>query len=426
VTSLQTAPATAPATVPAPAHGEQGDRILLVDDTPTNLHVLYQTLDGQGYELLVAQNGEEAMALALDARPALVLLDIMMPGIDGLETCRRLKADPRTRDSAVIFMSALDDTRDKVRGLEAGAVDYITKPFQAAEVIARVRTHLELRRLHRELAEANKTLAAANRKMKQDLAAAAMVQRALLPSRAPGLAGYELRWRYRPCDELAGDLLNVFPLRDGHIGAYVLDVSGHGVAASLLAVSVTQSIVPRDGGPSVVTDPTTGGIGPPALVAARLNERYPMSAQANRYFTLAYGVLDPATGTFRHVCAGHPAPVLVRGSGAVESLDQPNFAIGMVPGADYAESVIELRPGDRLYLHSDGLIEERNPESEQFGRHRLQAQLRAARDVPLQESVDALIEAVVTWRGQDELSDDVTVLAIERGDSRNGSRILPA
>src|SRR5262245_23809013 len=158
------------------------DRILLVDDTPTNLQVLYQTLDGRGHELLIAQNGEEALELAREARPALILLDIMMPGIDGYETCRRLKSDPQTRDSAIIFMSALDDTSNKVRGLEVGAVDYITKPFQAAEVIARVNTHLELRQLHRQLAEANQTLLAANTKMKHDLEAAVQVQQALLPS----------------------------------------------------------------------------------------------------------------------------------------------------------------------------------------------------------------------------------------------------
>ena len=99
---------------------DNGERLLLVDDTPTNLQVLYQTLDGRGYQLLIAQNGEEALELARDARPSLILLDIMMPGIDGFETCRRLKADPQTQESAVIFMSALDETKDKVRGLEPG------------------------------------------------------------------------------------------------------------------------------------------------------------------------------------------------------------------------------------------------------------------------------------------------------------------
>jgi two-component system sensor kinase FixL len=145
-------------------------RLLLVDDTPTNLQVLFQTLDGRGHELLIAQNGEEAIQVARDARPDLVLLDIMMPGIDGFETCARLKADPELADSAVIFMSALDDTKDKVRGLELGAVDYITKPFHAEEVIARVDAHLRLRQLERSLATTNAALQELNDSLEEKVA----------------------------------------------------------------------------------------------------------------------------------------------------------------------------------------------------------------------------------------------------------------
>ena len=112
--------------------------ILLVDDNPTNLQVLFQTLTGQGHKLLVAKSGEDCLKIAAKTRPDLVLLDIMMPpGIDGYETCRRLKEDPNTRDAAVIFLSALNETKDKVKGLEHGAVDFVSKPFQAEEVIAR-------------------------------------------------------------------------------------------------------------------------------------------------------------------------------------------------------------------------------------------------------------------------------------------------
>lgn len=130
-------------------------RILLVDDEPTNLSVLLQTLDGRGHELLIARTGEEALQIARDARPTLILLDIMMPGIDGFETCRRLKADPATRQSSVIFLSALDDVADKVEGFGVGAVDYIPKPFQVEEVLARVDARLtmiaDMRTMQREV-----------------------------------------------------------------------------------------------------------------------------------------------------------------------------------------------------------------------------------------------------------------------------------
>src|SRR5687767_1685058 len=134
-------------------------RVLIVDDDATNISILHQTLAGRGYQLLAARTGDDAIKIARRTQPALILLDIMMPGIDGFETCRRLRDDAQTRDAAVIFLSSLDDAKDKVRGLELGAVDFITKPFQGEEVIARVHTHLTIRRLQRELEARNAQLA---------------------------------------------------------------------------------------------------------------------------------------------------------------------------------------------------------------------------------------------------------------------------
>lgn len=134
--------------------------VLMVDDTPANLGVLYELLSEAGYDVLVAEDGESALERAAYARPDLILLDVMMPGIDGFETCRCLKERLDTRDIPVIFMSALSDTVDKVKGLRLGAVDYVTKPFQHEEVLARVHTHLTVQRLKRELAEREARLAA--------------------------------------------------------------------------------------------------------------------------------------------------------------------------------------------------------------------------------------------------------------------------
>jgi two-component system sensor histidine kinase ChiS len=149
----------------------QPEQILLVDDNPTNLQVLYETLDSAAvkgaYKLLVAKNGETALTIASKAKPSLILLDIMMPGIDGYEVCRRLKAAPDTREIPIIFLSALDDTENKVKGLDLGAVDYVSKPFQPEEVIARVNTHLTINRLKRNLAEKNNELEEANEFLEQ-------------------------------------------------------------------------------------------------------------------------------------------------------------------------------------------------------------------------------------------------------------------
>jgi DNA-binding NtrC family response regulator len=135
-----------------------GPQILLVDDNATNLQVLYQTLDGHGYRLLAARNGRDALSIAQRAVPDLILLDVMMPEMDGFETCARLKADARTSEIAVIFLSALSEASDRVRGLELGAVDFVNKPFQAEEVLARVRTHLTIRDLQKQLRKRNHEL----------------------------------------------------------------------------------------------------------------------------------------------------------------------------------------------------------------------------------------------------------------------------
>ena len=140
--------------------GEKKPKVLIVDDTPENIQVLMGTLKDQ-YAIVAAINGEKALKMAVaEPRPDLILLDIMMPGMDGFEVCSRLKSDPETRDIPVIFLSALDDTANKVKGFAAGAVDYISKPFQPQEVHVRVNTHLTMSRLKRTLAEKNEELRA--------------------------------------------------------------------------------------------------------------------------------------------------------------------------------------------------------------------------------------------------------------------------
>jgi DNA-binding response OmpR family regulator len=137
-------------------HSEQS--ILIVDDNPTNLDVLLNYLESFGFKVLVAENGESALKRVGYAKPDIILLDVMMPGIDGFETCRRLKADEGTKNIPIIFMTALTDTIDKVKGFEAGAVDYITKPLHHAELMARLTAHLSIRSLQVELQEKNEHL----------------------------------------------------------------------------------------------------------------------------------------------------------------------------------------------------------------------------------------------------------------------------
>src|SRR5213080_4886498 len=183
--------------------------ILAVDDTPANLQVLAGMLKERGYRVRPVPGGKLALLAARRDPPDLILLDINMPEMNGYEVCEHLKSDESRKGIPVIFISALTDQLDKVKAFATGGVDYITKPFQMEELHARVETHLKLRRLQIELEESNTRLARANTRMSRDLAAAAKIQRAFLPDALPGVAGAAFAWCYQPCDELAGDGLNI-------------------------------------------------------------------------------------------------------------------------------------------------------------------------------------------------------------------------
>ncbi len=216
----------------------------MVDDVSANLQVLTGMLKDRGYKVRPVPSGKLALLAARKDPPDLILLDINMPEMNGYEVCRHLKADETLRGIPVIFISALNENLDKVNAFAIGGVDYITKPFQMEELHARVETHLKLRRLQVELEEANARLEKANGRMSRDLEAAARIQKTFLPRAAPGVPGAEFAWGYRPCDELAGDGLNIIPLGGGKVGLYVLDVSGHGVSAALLSVTLSRLLSP--------------------------------------------------------------------------------------------------------------------------------------------------------------------------------------
>jgi sigma-B regulation protein RsbU (phosphoserine phosphatase) len=261
----------------------------------------------------------------------------------------------------------------------------------------------------------NQDLSRANDRMKQDLDAAARVQRTLLPDAFPEVPGWRFAWSYRPCDELAGDALNIVRINDAQIGLFLLDVSGHGVPAALLSVTATRSLHPRAGGEaSLVAGPGSNpAAAAPAQVAARLNALYPMASNGDHYFTMIYGLLDVHTRRLRFTVAGHPGPILAREGEPPKRLEVSGLPIGMIDEAEFDESVIDLQRGDRLYLHSDGLTEEVNAQDEEFGDERLLGAIADGQGLGLSDTVESLVQRVTAWRGEDHLRDDVSVLAIE-------------
>ncbi|CAB1066113.1 Serine phosphatase RsbU, regulator of sigma subunit [Olavius sp. associated proteobacterium Delta 1] len=331
------------------------ESILLVDDNPTNLQVLFQTLEGVGCKLLIAKNGNGALAIAGKALPDLILLDIMMPDIDGYEVCRQLKADPATADIPVIFLSALGETEDKVKGLHLGAVDYITKPFQPDEVIARVNTHLTIHRLKREV-ESQKD------QLEHELEVVSEVQRKLLPKKLPQIDGFKLAAHYETSRYAGGDYYDIIEIPDNRWGFLIADAEGHSAPAAVLmamtcALFRAYSASPND----------------PAAVLQYLNQHLCKVADPS-FMTALYAVYDAGQQTMRIARAGQPLPMIYRSSEKKAfELDSPGvYPLGIEPyNIEIPVTEIQLMPGDRFLVYTDGLSERFNADGETYGEERL-------------------------------------------------------
>ncbi len=394
--------------------------ILIVDDAPINRRLLQGILGREGYELLVADSGAAALELARERRPDLVLLDVLMPELDGYEVCTALKQHPSTAHIPIVFLSALDSATDRVRGLECGGADYVTKPFDRAEVVARVRTQLELQRANRQLRQRQQ-------EMEAELRAAAEIQRSLLPDPLPpgaGIQGVQVLWHYAPCESLGGDMLGVQQLTPRDLAIHLFDVSGHGVPSSLVAISVTQFL--SRGAGTLFEDRGELHTRSPAAVITELDRHYPID-RFSKHLTMVYLVLDTEAGTVRYSAAAHPFPVLVRADGRLDTLCEGGTVIGLGGLLPFDEGVVRLEPGDRIFLYTDGLVEAESPAGEHFGEARLHSLLGEGRDPDLESLRRRLLAALAEHCAGRAADDDVTFLALQwdGGAARSASDAEP-
>jgi sigma-B regulation protein RsbU (phosphoserine phosphatase) len=252
------------------------------------------------------------------------------------------------------------------------------------------------------------------RRMKRDLEAAARIQRSLLPQASPLIDGLRVTWNLIPCDELAGDSLNFVRLDERRLGVYILDVSGHGLEAALLAVTLHKVLAALAGGLSTqLQSANARPIVSPSELANELNHIFPQDPETSQYFTLLYGIVDLRLRSFRYVTAGHHAPVYLPPNGRAHAEENGGFPIGVVADAEYQEHVIELEPGSRLFLYSDGMIDAECFYEGPFGKRRLIQSIERTRRRPLHDSATYLIERVRDWSSTARLEDDASLLAIE-------------
>jgi len=369
------------------------ESILLVDDQPANLQLLSRTLESLGGKLLFAKNGESALAIAQKARPDLILLDIMMPGIDGFEVCRRLKADSGTRNIPVIFLSALDDTGDKVRGLQLGAVDYVAKPFQPEEVIARVNTHLTIHRLSTQVQKQRDEL-------EHELKIVSQLQRNLLPERLPEIGGLKLAAHYETSRYTGGDYYDFAALSDGRLAIIVADAEGHSAPATVL-MSMTCALFRS----------ASTLLGEPDLMLSYINENL-CRVNRGKFVTAICAVYDAPSRTLKLARAGNPLPILYRPSerSATELACEGVLIMGITPYTEVPVTRVTLQPGDQVLFYTDGVTDRFSESREIYGIKRLLRQVAAADTVEPAGILKGIIDDLSRFAGTRPADDDQAML----------------
>ena len=335
-------------------------KILIIDDDPTLQLILKKNLQNQGYEVILASNGEAGIAQAKQHHPALIICDWMMEKVDGLEVCRQIKATPELATTFFILLTARTNVEDRIKGLDAGADDFVSKPIEMNELKARVRSGLRLNQLYEDLQSQKQALEGANQKLQAELDEAAEYVRNLLPPALKGTVTTEAR--FIPSARLGGDCFDYFWLYDSLLVMYLLDVSGHGVGSALLSVSVLNVLRSQ-------SLPNTNFFQPSNVLKA-LNNAFQMENQGEKYFTIWYGVYDQINRKLIYANAGHPPAIVLSGTfenTQVKRLESSGLPIGFLPDTEYEDGYLDIPPGSNLYVFSDGAYEIPQPNDKIWG-----------------------------------------------------------
>jgi sigma-B regulation protein RsbU (phosphoserine phosphatase) len=382
-------------------------RILVVDDDADIATILTVTLRRAGFAATAAVDGVDALEKLGAEAVDLVVLDVMMPRLDGLETLRRIREAPATAGLPVVLLSARTQVADRLVGFERGADDYVAKPFDPGEVVARIRSLLartEQARLTRPLLSLLGAWASAEglAQLGRDLETAREIQARLVPTIPTRLAGLQAAAALRPSMVVGGDFFDLVPMGKS-IGIAVGDVSGKGISAALLMVMVRTLL--RE---------IASSLREPVDVLARLNASLCRDMPPSMFVTIALAVLDPAReGWLRLASGGHPSAILLPARGAAEEVAVEGSILGAFPDARFQQAELVLDSGSTLLMVSDGVLEIPDATGRRPGLAGLAARLERMRDRRLGDLVEGVVGDALA-RSEATLRDDVTVVALRR------------
>jgi len=386
--------------------------ILLVDDEPVTRISMAARLKRLGHRVLEAGNGREALDVAGRERPDLIIVDWMMPEMDGPTFCETVRRDPTMKSIYMLLMTSHDQPAQIAEGLARGADDFLSKAASKQEITARVLAGLRTGRLVRELETTGAQLESSmlllqtkQTEMEADLQSAAAFVHSLLPQPGSPAPGLSLAWEYQPALTLGGDLFNVAAIDADHLGLYILDASGHGVAAALRSASLMTFLQV----PNILRQI---GSYDPENVLREANRQFPLSAEGE-YFTLWVGQIHLPTRTLSYASAGHHGVLLSPAERPSRWLTRHSSPLGFDQEAVFVSDQIALQPADRLFLLSDGIYEAPSPTGEPWGRWRFQQAVEAQQHIPLAATIAHCFTEARRWQAQSEFLDDAAVVGLE-------------
>jgi len=346
----------------------------------------------------------------------ILITDWMMPEINGIELCKKIRESAFSHYIYIIMLTARGEKNDLIEGMEAGADDFMVKPFTKDEIKVRIKAAERILILERELAGKNKKLEKAYNVITEDLKAAAQMQKNLLPPNWRILSGIKFNWLFCPAGFLAGDIFNFFTLDENHTAFYLLDVSGHGIPSAMLSVSLSHELSLLERGDLLRKYiPKTGQyeIHAPAGVIAELNRRYLSDKDSIHYFTMIYGIIDNKSRKLTLTQAGHPSPLYIPSGGEPSFIGTGGFPVGMFPLIEYEEEEIKLKKGDRLFIYSDGISDCRNKDNEVFSEKLMDEFFLRYGRLSIDNLMKTLENTLTLWKDGEEFEDDISLLSLE-------------
>jgi phosphoserine phosphatase RsbU/P len=379
-----------------------GEIILVIDDDRASRRMLTRSLGEAGYNCRESSGGLEALDMLHAEMPSLLLLDFHMPQLNGAQVLSRLRADgnPAIAQLPAIMLTGDGGEESEVLCLEAGANDFVTKPINLPVLRARIETQLRLQSLRRQLQQQNDELEAWRKNLERDLAAARLTQQSLIPQKPPHLPGWEVAAAYRPVIQVGGDIYGWLRMSDRRTLFWIADATGHGAAAALL--TTLAKLLFHHGVEQAE----------PAKVMEAVNNDFRSIFGARSFMTAMCVALDPESGRASLVGAGHPPLIVVRRGSAAELVQSTAPPLGLLEHSQFAETTIELRPGDGFLLYTDGLYGASKKESERWTPARLQALITGD-----EQGAQALLSKVIAHAVPDAgqaLPDDLAAVAVLR------------